>query len=167
MSSIAKIVSGGQAGADRAAIDFAIRLGVRYGGWVPKGGWAEDFEEPPGLLQRYPMLKSTGSADLELRTSRNVRDSDGTLVVILPGTHSPGTTWTVSEAIRLERPFRVVDPISPEAHEMLESLVQEMPESATLNVAGPRESESTEVYDTLTKLLEECQTLFISSPHGG
>ena len=45
-----KIISGGQTGVDRAALDVAIERGVPWGGWCPKGGWAEDFPEPPGLL---------------------------------------------------------------------------------------------------------------------
>ena len=49
-----KIISGGQTGIDRAALDAAIEMGVDYGGWCPKGGWAEDFRKPPGLLARYP-----------------------------------------------------------------------------------------------------------------
>ena len=51
---VTRIVSGGQTGADRAALDIAIELGIAYGGWCPAGGWAEDFPEPPGLLAFYP-----------------------------------------------------------------------------------------------------------------
>ena len=54
-----KIISGGQTGVDRAALDVAIERGMDWGGWCPKGGWAEDFPEPPGLLAKYPHLKET------------------------------------------------------------------------------------------------------------
>ena len=54
---INKIVSGGQSGVDRAALDFANEVSLDYGGWCPKGGWAEDLQEPPGLLNDYPALK--------------------------------------------------------------------------------------------------------------
>ena len=50
------IISGGQSGVDRAALDVAIARGIAYGGWCPKGGWAEDLAVPPGLLARYPLL---------------------------------------------------------------------------------------------------------------
>lgn len=58
-----RIVSGGQTGADRAALDVAIELAIDYGGWCPAGGWAEDFPEPPGLLAAYPKLAATTEAD--------------------------------------------------------------------------------------------------------
>ena len=58
-----KIVTGGQTGVDRAALDAAIELGIPYGGWCPKGGWAEDLPEPPGLLALYPNLRETPDAD--------------------------------------------------------------------------------------------------------
>jgi hypothetical protein len=70
-----KIVSGGQSGVDRAALDVAIARGIPYGGWCPKGGWAEDMPAPPGLLAHYPHLRETPSADPAERTAWNVRDS--------------------------------------------------------------------------------------------
>jgi putative molybdenum carrier protein len=59
-----KIVSGGQTGVDRAALDAAIELGIEYGGWCPKGGWAEDHVIPPGVLVLYPKLTATPLAEL-------------------------------------------------------------------------------------------------------
>ena len=73
------IVSGGQTGVDRAALDAAIARGIAYGGWCPQGGWAEDCPEPPGVLARYPLLRETPSADPAQRTEWNVRDSDASL----------------------------------------------------------------------------------------
>jgi hypothetical protein len=58
MSTI-KLISGGQSGVDRAVLDVALERGIGYGGWCPKGGWAEDFPEPPGVLANYPLLKET------------------------------------------------------------------------------------------------------------
>ena len=63
-----KIVSGGQTGVDRAALDVAIDKGVAYGGWCPKGAWAEDLPDPPGLLDRYDRLQQTPLADPAQRT---------------------------------------------------------------------------------------------------
>ena len=48
---IARIRTGGQSGVDRAALDFAIEHNIPYCGWCPKGGWAEDYPDPPGLLR--------------------------------------------------------------------------------------------------------------------
>ncbi len=74
---VTAIVSGGQTGVDRAALDFAVERGVPYQGWVPAGGWAEDLADPPGLLARYPVLRATASADPADRTRRNnVGDCD-------------------------------------------------------------------------------------------
>lgn len=71
-----KIVSGGQTGVDRAALDVALELGLPCGGWCPKGRKAED-----GVIHsRYP-LKETPSEEYNERTTWNVRDSDGTLIV--------------------------------------------------------------------------------------
>ena len=76
-----KIISGGQSGVDRAALDVAIERGMDWGGWCPRGGWAEDFLEPPGLLTKYPHLKETPDSHPLQRTEWNVRDSDATLII--------------------------------------------------------------------------------------
>jgi len=92
-----KIVSGGQTGVDRAALDVALELGIECGGWCPAGRWAED-----GVIgARYP-LRETPSADPAERTEWNVRDSDGTL--LLTAAASPGTERTHEAARRLGRP---------------------------------------------------------------
>jgi hypothetical protein len=71
-----KILSGGQTGVDRAALDVAIARAMPYGGWCPRGGWAEDFSDSPGLLATYPHLRETPSRDPAQRTDWNVRDAD-------------------------------------------------------------------------------------------
>ncbi len=73
---IAKIISGGQTGVDRAALDVAIELELPCGGWCPRGRLAEDGTVP----DRYP-LQETRSAEYAERTERNVIDSDGTLII--------------------------------------------------------------------------------------
>ena len=70
-----KLLSGGQTGVDRAALDAAIDKGVACGGWCPKGGWAEDMPRPPGPLAFYPMLQETPLSDPIQRTEWNVRDN--------------------------------------------------------------------------------------------
>ena len=96
------MVSGGQTGVDRAALDTALALGMPCGGWCPKGRLAEDGPIP----QRYP-LAETPSAATAQRTEWNVRDSDATLV-ILRGPAGGGTGATIRFARALGRPLRVV-----------------------------------------------------------
>src|SRR5690606_30676655 len=106
-----RVVSGGQTGVDRAALDAALRLGLPCGGWCPAGRWAEDGPIP----ERYP-LRETESADPAERTARNVRDSDATLI-LSPRPLRGGTAGTREVAERLGRPFHVADPFAdaPEA----------------------------------------------------
>ena len=91
MSRIAALRSGGQSGADRGAMDAAKHCGVRVEGWCPKGGWAEDFPEPPGVLALYPELVETPSGDVLQRTEWNIRDSTCTIVLDARAGTSPGT----------------------------------------------------------------------------
>ena len=156
MLRVARIVSGGQSGVDRAALDLARAANIPYGGWCPKGGWAEDYPSPPGLLTDYPALVETPLAQLEQRTLWNARDSDATLVVTRAGgarRQSPGTDLASVPAEAFNRPWVVVatdeaDPIS-RARTFLESL----PRGAVLNVAGPRESEAPGIYAATRTLL--------------
>src|SRR5437762_6170449 len=97
------IVSGGQAGADRGALDAALSLGLGCGGWCPRGRRAEDGPIPA----RYP-LRETPSADYPQRTEWNVRDSDGTLIVH-SGRVDRGTALTQRLAARHRRPLLVLE----------------------------------------------------------
>ncbi len=112
---IAKILCGGETGADRAAVDFAIEHGVTYGGWVPLDGWAEDLRAAPGLLGRYSNFVPTKSADVEVRTSLNVRDANATVVFAPMSAVSRGVSQTLDIANVLKRPVAVLYPHSPEA----------------------------------------------------
>src|SRR6266852_5932705 len=100
---ISKIVSGGQTGVDRAALDVALELGIPCGGWCPKGRRAEDGSIP----DHYP-LRETSTAFYPQRTEWNVRDSDGTLVLTL-GRPDGGTALTIELARRLPKPFLAVN----------------------------------------------------------
>ncbi len=150
-----RIVSGGQSGVDRAALDVAIGLGIPYGGWCPRDGWAEDMREPPGLLARYPELVVTPCADPQQRTRWNVRDSDATLIVTTPGAVSAGTALTLACVFELDRELAVIDAISPEEglSDVLEML-DALPAPGSVNVAGPRESEAPGIYEAAVPLLE-------------
>src|SRR4029079_3163657 len=99
-----KIVSGGQTGVDRAALDTAIARGVLYGGWCPKGGWAEDMPEPPGLLASYPYLQETPRVDANQRTDGNGRHSERLMVLVDErGLNSPGTELAIRTAYTLQK----------------------------------------------------------------
>ena len=112
-----EIISGGQTGVDRAALDVAIERGMAWGGWCPKGGWAEDFPDPPGLLAKYPHLKETAHSHPLQRTEWNVRDSDATLIVTDSGglSVSIGTRRAHQWAHQHGKPLLVIDASEPEA----------------------------------------------------
>ena len=103
MSFPKKIISGGQAGVDRAALDAAIALNMPHGGWCPRGRLAEDGR----ISDRY-RLRETDSSDYAVRTERNVLDSDATLV-LCRGEPRGGTLLTIRLAQRHGRPHLAVD----------------------------------------------------------
>lgn len=153
-----RIVSGGQTGVDRAALDFAIAHEIPYAGWCPRGGWAEDHPAPPGLLAAYPLLRETPSADPEQRTRWNVRDSDATLIVVLGGDGrvSPGAAATEEAVSELDRPLLRLDASDRDLAPMraaVERLLSVLGPSPTLNVAGPRQSEQPQAYAAALRLL--------------
>jgi hypothetical protein len=152
--SVATIRSGGQSGADRAALDFAVENNVPYEGWVPKDGWAEDFGSPPGLIDKYPRLKATDSSDPRVRTEWNVRDADATVVFARHVEHnSPGTEYTLRCAERLAKPAIQIDPAGTHALDELVCFLVDLPRSIALNIAGPRESDEPGIYDESLSLL--------------
>jgi hypothetical protein len=146
---VARIVSGGQTGVDRAALDAAVAAGVRHGGWCPRGGVAEDLPDG-GLGERYPALREAPSADPAERTRLNVRDSDATLVV-RADVRSPGTDLTVATARELGRPCLVTDGSDAEP---VRAWLDGLGDDVVLNVAGPRESEQPGAYDDARRLLD-------------
>ena len=151
---LTQIISGGQSGVDRAALDVAIARGIPYGGWCPKGGWAEDFPDPPGLLVCYPDLQETPERDPKQRTKWNVRDSDATLVLTRSDAMSPGTTFARSSADRYAKPYLIVDIDAPDAAVRVRNWLAEHPKIRTLSIGGPRESEAPGIYRAALALLE-------------
>lgn len=141
-----KIVSGGQTGVDRAALDTAMAHSLEVGGWCPNGRRAEDGAIP----ERYP-LDETPDAAYEQRTAWNVRDSDGTLI-ITDGTLEGGTALTVDEAKRQGRAVLHVRVDDPVPVEMIQAWGEEH-DVRVLNVAGPRESEVEGIYDQACTIL--------------
>ena len=141
-----KIVSGGQTGVDRAALDVALELGMECGGWCPAGRWAEDG--PIGA--RYP-LRETPSADPAQRTEWNVRDSDATLI-LTSGAESGGTALTREIARRLGKPVCTFHAGALEDAGAFRRWLQ-VANARTLNVAGPRESEAPGIHAAARRIL--------------
>jgi hypothetical protein len=141
-----KIISGGQTGVDRAALDAAIALGIPYAGWCPQGGWAEDLPDPPGLLALYPNLCATPEADPRQRTEWNVCDSDRLLVLVDGAGFAPsqGTAFALACAERLHKPHLVLDLDASDAVTPARVWLGEA--QLTLCIAGPRESEAPGIY---------------------
>lgn len=148
---IRKIVSGGQSGADRAALDVAIELGIDFGGWVPEGRLAEDGAIP----DRYTNMIEAPSPEPEIRTALNVKDSDATLV-FSHGDLVGGTQLTASTAQQTGKPWLHIDfarlTVPDAVHEVARWLAAIRP--ATLNVAGPRASDDPIIYSKAKRVLE-------------
>jgi hypothetical protein len=144
--SVRKIVSGGQTGVDRAALDVALMLGLERGGWCPKGRLAEDGRIPDA----YP-LQETSTADYAERTELNVRDSDGTLILTI-GPPFGGTAYTIQCAQQWQKPYFVIDlSQNPAVEEVKQWLTEQRID--TLNVAGPRQSQQPQGYELAHRFL--------------
>ena len=147
---IDRLVSGGQTGVDRAAFDVALELDVPMGGWVPLGR----IDENGFIPDRYPGLRETDSAEPAVRTERNVRDSDATLLVS-HGELAGGSALTVQACGRLGRPVLHVDlglQSADEAARRIRRWIADL-DPRVLNVAGPRHSEDPTVYDAACEVL--------------
>jgi hypothetical protein len=146
-----KIISGGQTGADRAALDAAMRLGIPHGGWVPKGRLAED-----GCLPDRYQLEEMPTDSYRERTRKNVRESDGTLIVSR-GAPTGGTDFTRSQVLRYGKQLLGIDLNNHSNLQDAASLIAswvEMQRVEVLNVAGPRASKDPCIYqDTLNLLV--------------
>jgi hypothetical protein len=152
-----KILSGGQTGVDRAALDAAIEKGIACGGWCPKGGWAEDMPRPPGLLALYPMLQETPLSDPVQRTEWNVRDCD-VLVVLLDdrGLSSRGTERAILHAHELGCPAVLLNVARcQDIDQAVACLCGAGEGDRVVCIAGPRESEAPGIYKTAKSFLGE------------
>jgi hypothetical protein len=131
-----KIVSGGQAGVDRGALDAALEAGFPCGGWAPEGRIAEDGRIP----ERYPLQELAG-AGYEERTLRNILDSDGT-AIFYSGTLEGGTRQTMLHCVGRGKPFELVDATRAGPRDAALKLADFVARNrlSVLNVAGPRAS---------------------------
>jgi hypothetical protein len=130
---LTKVISGGQTGVDRGALDAALELGIDHGGKCPRGRLAED-----GRIPEIYQLQETQSRKYSIRTEQNVIDADATLILHY-GRLTSGTEFTRRMAIKNGRPFFLFDLTKPpELGDAVSWLVDN--EVGVLNCAGPRET---------------------------
>jgi len=146
-----KIVSGGQTGADRAALDVAIRFNIPHGGWVPKGRRAEDGR----ISDRY-QVREMPTGRYRRRTEQNIIDSDGTLIFSF-GTPKGGSELTLELAKKHRRPHLHLDLESVSPGDAARRVIAfiERHNIAVLNVAGPRASEAPRIYSAVSHVLDK------------
>jgi len=146
-----KIISGGQTGVDRAALDVALELKLPCGGWCPRGRKAEDGVLPA----QYPLIETASEIYAE-RTEKNIRDSDGTLVLLsVPPTG--GTKLTIELAAKHCKPCLVVELSNDAAVTIIQDWIRQN-QIQVLNVAGPRESQAPGIYAQAYTLLRRALT---------
>ncbi len=145
-----KIISGGQTGADRAAFDFALENGFEIGGFVPRNRLAEDGR----ISERYPNLIETETP--AERTELNVKNSDATLI-LSHGDLKGGSLLTKEFAEKYKKPFLHIDffalsfeQAARKTQKWLDSI-----DYKTLNVAGSRASEDSEIYEKAKNFLAQ------------
>jgi hypothetical protein len=152
---VRKIISGGQTGADRAGLDFAIEVGLAHGGYVPKGRKAED-----GRIHEKYALTELATNSYPERTKRNVRESDGTVILSLNDNLSGGSALTLSYARHANKPVLHLHnsetgsgPLPQQARQLKDFI--ESNAIKVLNVAGPRESKEPGVYHFTLEILRQ------------
>jgi hypothetical protein len=152
---IRKIISGGQTGVDRAALDVAIKLAVAHGGWIPQGRITEN-----GPLPAKYNLKETRSSSYAVRTEKNVQDADGTLI-ISRGRLTGGSEYTREMAIKHDRSWIHIDLSQMAAFQAAIAINQWILKNKIeiLNVAGPRASKDSTVYKDAINILESAYYL--------
>jgi hypothetical protein len=147
---IKKITSGGQTGADRAALDFAIKHGITYGGWIPKGRKTED-----GTLPEKYDLQEMPTGSYPKRTEKNVLDSDGSLIVSR-GLLTGGSALTTGFAEHHGKPWIHID-LEMTSYSEAAIMIREWVGRhgiKVMNVAGARASKDPAIYQAVAELLE-------------
>lgn len=147
---IEKIISGGQTGVDRAALDFAINNEIPHGGWVPKGRRAED-----GVIPKRYEVREAETADYSRRTELNVMDSDGTLI-LSHGELTGGSALTARLAEKHAKPCLHIDLNQQTEFQATVDISHWLHENQVevLNVAGPRAGNDPKIYDATVNVLE-------------
>ena len=144
-----KIISGGQTGVDRAALDIALKHGIECGGWCPAGR----LDEFGMIPDQYPLRELEAGGFTE-RTLQNVKDSDGTVVIYRGELHG-GTEQTVRYCVELKRPYELIDASKLASDEAAKSITEFVRNNniSILNVAGPRLSDWPEGYRYASRVL--------------
>ena len=157
---IEKIISGGQTGADRSALDFAIDNNIPHGGWIPKGRITET-----GQLPKKYHLQEMETASYDKRTERNVIDSDGT-VIVSHGDLTGGSALTQTYTIKHHKPCIHLNMKNATIMEAADSLNNWIGKNniKILNVAGSRASKDDKIYQVTRDILE---TAFIKDKSHG
>ena len=147
---IKKVISGGQTGADQAALDAAIEMGIPHGGWVPLGRLTEKGRLP----SRYKM-QEINAIDYDQRTELNIMDSDGTLL-FSHGELTGGSALTKRLARKHLKPCLHVDINNLSEYKAVEIIKSwlEVRKIETLNVAGPRARENSDRYDAVLNIMK-------------
>jgi len=147
---VSKIISGGQTGVDRAALDVAVEMGIPHGGWVPRDRKAEDGAVP----EKYK-VKETAGLHYSERTEKNIADSDGSLL-ISRGRLTGGSALTRELAVRRGKPWLHVDLHNKNAFIAAQTIAGWIIDHAIkiLNVAGPRSSQDPDIYEKAKHLLK-------------
>ncbi len=155
---IEKIVSGGQTGADRMGLDWAIWHDIPHGGWCPKFRKAEDGTIPPQYL-----LTETPKSDYVQRTEWNARDSDGTLIFSLSDKLSRGSAKTAFFAERHGKPYLHIHPGL--SYRLAADVLQFVRDNniKVLNIAGTRASNEPYIGKFVKQIMEDA---FFPKPHG-
>jgi hypothetical protein len=146
---VRRVITGGQTGVDRAALDWAINHRIEHGGWCPRGRRAEDGP----LAPRY-QLQETPADDPAQRTAWNVRDSDATVILSLGAVLGGGSALTADVARSLGKPWLHLTPAAPHPARLLAGFLAAH-RVAVLNVAGPRASEEPGVGAFVARVLAE------------
>jgi len=146
-----KVISGGQTGVDRAAIDAAIEQGIDYGGYIPKNRKAEDGR----ISDKYSKLIEIKETDYRVRTEKNVKQSNATLIIYFNQLYG-GTLLTKEFAEKYKQDYLCIDLLkeTPNPIKKIRKWL-EIVEPKILNIAGPRESTNPGIYETTKGLLTE------------
>jgi len=146
-----KIISGGQTGADRAALDVARDLGIPIGGHLPRGRMDENGYVLP---EKYTGMQETATDDVNVRTELNVQNSDATLIVS-HGALFGGSAYTQRMARRHGKPCLHVDFDQHDADQAVRLIETWLAGTrpGVLNVAGPRSSDDPEIYSKVKCVL--------------
>jgi hypothetical protein len=149
-----KVITGGQTGVDRGALDAALDLNIECGGWCPEGRLAEDGVIP----EQYPLEELAGG-DYRDRTRKNVVDSDGSAIIFF-GEIEGGTECTLDDCVQLAKPYQLIDGAGMQPGQAAKQIAEFVRERnlQTLNIAGPRASKIEKghkyAFDTVRMLVE-------------